>query len=42
MSNAIPVLMYHALSAAHTASFTRWTLTPRRFESHLAALSEAG
>jgi peptidoglycan/xylan/chitin deacetylase (PgdA/CDA1 family) len=42
MTNSVPVLMYHALSAANTAGFTRWTLNPRRFEEHLARISEAG
>jgi peptidoglycan/xylan/chitin deacetylase (PgdA/CDA1 family) len=42
MTNAVPVLMYHALSAARTPGFARWTLTPQRFEEHLARLTDAG
>jgi peptidoglycan/xylan/chitin deacetylase (PgdA/CDA1 family) len=34
--------MYHALSAASTAAFRRWTLAPDRFEAHLAYLSQSG
>jgi peptidoglycan/xylan/chitin deacetylase (PgdA/CDA1 family) len=39
---AVPILMYHALSAASTAAFRRWTLAPDRFEAHLAYLSQSG
>jgi peptidoglycan/xylan/chitin deacetylase (PgdA/CDA1 family) len=42
MNRGVPILMYHALSAAHTAAFRRWTLAPDRFESHLDYLSRSG
>jgi peptidoglycan/xylan/chitin deacetylase (PgdA/CDA1 family) len=38
----VPILMYHALSAAHTPTFRRWTLSPDRFEAHLEYLSDGG
>jgi hypothetical protein len=41
MNHGEPILMYHALSAAHTAAFRRWTLAPDRFEAHLDYLSQA-
>ena len=39
---AVPILMYHALSAACTAAFRRWTLAADRFEAHLAYLGQSG
>ena len=42
MNRGVPILMYHALSAAHTAAFWRWTLAPDRFEAHLDYLSRSG
>ena len=42
MNRGVPILMYHALSAAHTAAFRRWTLAPGRFEAHLDYLSRSG
>lgn len=42
MNRGVPILMYHALSAAHTAAFRRWTLAPDRFEAHLDYLSRSG
>jgi peptidoglycan/xylan/chitin deacetylase (PgdA/CDA1 family) len=38
----VPILMYHALSAARTAGFHRWTLSAPRLRDHLAYLSSAG
>lgn len=40
--DAVPVLMYHALSAARTPAFERWTLSPDLLEVHLEYLSEHG
>ena len=42
MRGGVPVLMYHALSPAGTPGFSRWTLSPERFESHLGYLSQEG
>ena len=42
MNRGVPILMYHALSAAHTAAFRRWTLAPDRFEAHLDYISRSG
>ena len=42
MNRGVPILMYHALSAAHTAAFRRWTLAPDRFKAHLDYLSRSG
>lgn len=42
MSRGVPILMYHALSAARTAGFRRWTLAPDRFAAHLDYLSRSG
>jgi len=38
----VPVLMYHALSAARTSGFHRWTLSADRLRSHLDFLSREG
>ncbi len=38
----VPILMYHALSAARTLAFQRWTLSADRFEAHLDYLSHCG
>lgn len=38
----VPILMYHALSAARTQEFHRWTLSGARLRDHLAYLSSAG
>lgn len=38
----IPILMYHALSAARTPEFHRWTLSQARLRDHLAYLDSAG
>jgi peptidoglycan/xylan/chitin deacetylase (PgdA/CDA1 family) len=37
-----PILMYHALSAARTSGFHRWTLSEDRLRSHLDYLSSDG
>ena len=37
-----PILMYHALSAARTEGFHRWTLSADRLLSHLDYLSGDG
>ena len=37
-----PILMYHALSAARTSGFHRWTLSGDRLRSHLDYLSGNG
>lgn len=42
MRNGIPILMYHALSAASTPGFRRWTLAPDVLEAHLGYLSQEG
>lgn len=38
----VPILMYHALSAARTSDFHRWTLSRDRMQSHLEYLSRNG
>jgi peptidoglycan/xylan/chitin deacetylase (PgdA/CDA1 family) len=38
----VPVLMYHALSAARTPGFQRWTLAADRFRAHLEYLCGHG
>jgi peptidoglycan/xylan/chitin deacetylase (PgdA/CDA1 family) len=42
MRGAVPILMYHALSAARTAGFERWTLPGDRLRAHLEYLSRSG
>ena len=39
---AVPVLMYHAFTAARTQEFHRWTLSADRLAAHLEYLSGAG
>lgn len=39
---AVPILMYHAMSAARTPDFHRWTLSAGRLQAHLEYLSQAG
>lgn len=38
----VPVLMYHGLGEAHDAWSARFTIGPRRFAEHMAALAAAG
>jgi peptidoglycan/xylan/chitin deacetylase (PgdA/CDA1 family) len=42
MTSAVPILMYHALSAARTTGFERWTLPGGRLRAHLEYLSRSG
>jgi peptidoglycan/xylan/chitin deacetylase (PgdA/CDA1 family) len=42
MRGAVPILMYHALSAARTTGFERWTLPADRLRAHLEYLSRGG
>jgi len=39
---AVPILMYHALSAARTTGFERWTLPAERLREHLEYFSRGG
>jgi peptidoglycan/xylan/chitin deacetylase (PgdA/CDA1 family) len=38
----IPILMYHSISSTATDRFRPFTMTPERFEEHLAYLSDHG
>jgi peptidoglycan/xylan/chitin deacetylase (PgdA/CDA1 family) len=42
MTRAVPILMYHGLSAARTAGFHRWTVSASRFRRHLEYLAGNG
>ena len=42
MTGTVPILMYHALSMAHTADFHRWTLPAARLAHHLDYLAREG
>lgn len=42
MRGTVPILMYHALSAARTEEFRRWTLPARLLEGHLEYLAGQG
>jgi peptidoglycan/xylan/chitin deacetylase (PgdA/CDA1 family) len=42
MIDSVALLMYHSVADSTTRSFARWTVDPRRFEEHLAALAGAG
>ncbi|WP_432825464.1 polysaccharide deacetylase family protein [Dactylosporangium sp. CA-092794] len=39
---SVPILMYHSVSDQMTPGYRRWTVTPARFEQHLAALCAEG
>jgi peptidoglycan/xylan/chitin deacetylase (PgdA/CDA1 family) len=38
----VPILMYHALTAARTAEFAQWTLSADRLQAHLEYLGQCG
>lgn len=42
MNTNVPILLYHSISNAASPKFRRWTLSPQRFEEHLAYLAEKG
>jgi peptidoglycan/xylan/chitin deacetylase (PgdA/CDA1 family) len=42
MTGNAPILMYHALSMAHTTDFHRWTLSAERLAGHLDYLAREG
>jgi len=42
MRNPIPILLYHSIAEQASPRFTRWTVTPQLFESHMAHLRQAG
>lgn len=42
MRGTVPILMYHALSAARTEGFRRWTIPARLLEGHLEYLAGQG
>lgn len=42
MTIPVPILTYHSISEVSTEKFKPWTVTPRMFEAHLAALRDGG
>lgn len=42
MTRLIPVLLYHSVSERAAARDRRWTVAPRKFASHLTAVSASG
>lgn len=39
---SIPILMYHSISDVTTPGYRQWTVTPSRFNEHVAALTAEG
>ena len=42
VSKAIPVLLYHSVSAQPSPALAKYTLSPRRFEEHACVIAEQG
>lgn len=42
MSKSIPILMYHSVDTDCAPAYRRWAISPERFASHMAALSDRG
>nr|CAD6405344.1 polysaccharide deacetylase family protein [Rhizobium sp. Q54] len=42
MINPIPILLYHSIDRNPGAAYSRWVVTPERFETHLALIHHGG